>query len=213
MNPEELRDIAGTYQFGDFALTNAIRVARPPHGIIPTNGYNLSAYRNLPEVAAAVSREKIFDALQEMLGSIAEDHESVTVVLESSHGRIEHGLPHQDFFIDGVDMWKVRKVLADHEDLVINDGLTGVAVIAENDHRELQLTEHKLLIAYARRTKAFRERLAALGIPFDPAMHFVHHGAHFHMTDDAYPEQFRHMAAEFGLNLTYGNDNDERLGV
>src|SRR5271166_3343950 len=75
-------------RYGDFLLTDAIRPS-PAFGVIPRQGYRRDLYRDddaglkIPVLAAAVSRERLFDLFLELLEPLGP---TVDVVLETSHG-------------------------------------------------------------------------------------------------------------------------------
>ena len=117
-------------RYGDFVLTNAIRpAAHLP--VVPREGYRIDVYRDAPSrlqvpvLAAAVSRSSLFDlflALQEPLGPV------VDVVLETSHHSASGG--HRDLLREHIDLPVLLSHFCDYEELLFNDGCTGVAVIS-----------------------------------------------------------------------------------
>src|SRR5438874_4784510 len=74
-------------RFGDFLLTGAVRPG-PGIPVVPREGYRSAVYRDrkhgfvIPLLAAAVSRERLFDVFLSLLEPLGE---SVNVVLETSH--------------------------------------------------------------------------------------------------------------------------------
>src|SRR6516165_10333578 len=133
-------------QYGDFRLTEAVRPA-PGVPVVPRQGYRREMYRDtkgelrVPVLAASVSRESLFEiflALLEPLGPV------VDVVLETSHE--SEGGAHHDLFRERIDLPVLISHFYDFEDLLLNDGCTGVAVVGVNGPMEVQFDEHKLLI-------------------------------------------------------------------
>jgi len=177
-------------QYGDFRLTEAVRPA-PGVPVVPRQGYRREIYRDgkgdlrVPVLACAVSRESLFDlflALLEPLGPV------VDVVLETSH-ESEDG-SHDDLFRERIDLPVLASHLYDFEDLLLNDGCTGVAVIGVNGPMEVQFDEHKLLIVYARDLAPFEAILKEAGLARDDSMKLITEGEHLHTTEP-------HFAADF----------------
>ncbi|MFO0881826.1 MAG: hypothetical protein U0840_31455, partial [Gemmataceae bacterium] len=149
MNSEKLVAHLQVERYGDFVLTDAIRPA--PHlPVIPREGYRLDVYRDaragtqVPVLAAAVSRERLFDvflALIEQLGP------SVDVILETSHDSAS--ATHRDLLREGIDLPVLASHFCEFEELLLQDGCTGVAVLSNAGSMEVQFDEHKLLVIYA----------------------------------------------------------------
>ena len=49
----------------------------------------------------------------------------------------------------------LKSILWDYEDLLVNDGCTGIAVLNPGVPQEIQFDEHKLLIVYGDRLQEF----------------------------------------------------------
>jgi hypothetical protein len=186
-------------QYGDFRLTEAIRPA-PGAPIAPRQGYRREMYRDakaklrVPVLAASVSRENLFEtflALLEPLGPV------VDVVLETSHER--RGSGHRDLYRERIDLPVLASQLYDFEDLLMNDGCTGVAVIGVNGPMEVQLDEHKLLIVYAHDLKPFEIVLESAGIDRDDSMKLITEGEHLHTTDPHYTAEFEQLCYRLGV--------------
>src|SRR5207253_1110283 len=135
-------------------LTDAVRPAVAP-AVPPTEGYRLDSYRGrpgyrIPALAAAVSRDRLFDVFLQLLDPLGE---VVDVVLETSHGNAADR--HRDLRRTHIDRPVLESYLCEFEDLLLNDGCTGVAVIAAGRPMEVQFDEHKLLLCYARNLNPF----------------------------------------------------------
>src|SRR5262245_53602357 len=129
-------------RYGDFFLTDAIRPA--PHlPVVPRQGFRIGTYREpssrleVPVLAAAVSRERLFDVFLSLLGPLGP---TVDVVLETSHH--SDGRGHRDLLREHIDLPVLMSHFCDFEDLLLNDGCTGVAVIANGAPMEVQFDEH-----------------------------------------------------------------------
>ena len=79
-------------------------------------------------------------SLLEPLGS------EVDVVLETSHDHSNGG--HLDLYREHIDMPVLKSILWEYEDMLLNDGCTGIAVLNPNVPQEVQFDEHKMLIVY-----------------------------------------------------------------
>src|SRR5205085_9602030 len=127
-------------------------------------GYRVEKYRGrpglaIPALAAAVSRDRLFDVFLELLAPLGE---VVDVVLETSHASTADR--HRDLRRTHIDRPVLESYMCEFEDLMLNDGCTGVAVVASGRPMEVQFDEHKLLICYARSPKPFRRVLPADGV-------------------------------------------------
>jgi hypothetical protein len=186
-------------QYGDFRLTEAIRPA-PDVPVVPRQGYRRETYRDakakwrVPVLAASVSRENLFElflALLDPLGPI------VDVVLETSHESRKGG--HHDLFRERIDLPVLSSHLYDYEDLLLNDGCTGVAVIGINGPMEVQFDEHKLLIVYAHDLKPFEAILEQAGLERDDGMKLITEGEHLHTTEPHYAAEFEQLCYRLGV--------------
>jgi hypothetical protein len=180
-------------QYGDFLLTEAVRPG-PGIPVVPRQGYRREIYRDakaklrVPVLACAVSRESLFDlflTLLEPLGPV------VDVVLETSHE--SEGGSHDDLYRERIDLPVLVSHFYDFEDLLLNDGCTGVAVIGVNGPMEVQFDEHKLLIVYAHDLEPFETILKHAGLARDDAMKLITEGEHLHTTEPHYAAQFEQL--------------------
>ena len=199
MNSKTLAAHLRVDQYGDFRLTEAIRPA-PGVPIFPRQGYRREMYRDakaklrVPVLAASVSCESLFEtflALLEPLGPV------VDVVLETSHE--SRGSGHRDLYRERIDLPVLASQLYDFEDLLMNDGCTGVAVIGVKGPMEVQFDEHKLLIVYAHDLKPFEAVLESAGIERDDSMKLITEGEHLHTTDPHYTADFEQLCYRLGV--------------
>jgi hypothetical protein len=199
MTPEKLIAHLRVDRYGDFQLTDAIRPSVDLQ-VVPRQGYRLDRYRDpgsrveVPVLAASVSRESLFDTFLELLGPLGE---VVDVVLETSHDT--NGGRHQDLVRQGVDLPVLQSHLCDFEDLLLNDGCTGVAVISTTRPMEVQFDEHKLLVVYSHRLKPFARILEGAGVRRDAGLKLITEGEHLHSTDPRYHEQFSQLCYRLGV--------------
>ncbi|MCS6852200.1 MAG: hypothetical protein NZ700_13640 [Gemmataceae bacterium] len=186
-------------RYGEFWLTEAIRPSLDLQ-VVPRQGYRLGTYRDrqaglrVPVVAAAVSRERLFDVFLDMLDPLGE---VVDVVLETSHDD-PHGR-HRDLRRHAIDLPVLKSHLCDFEELLLHDGCTGVAVIARHLPMELQFDEHKLLIVYARDLTPFVDILEAAGVARDDDLRLISEGEHLHSTEAHHRLLFEELANRLGV--------------
>jgi hypothetical protein len=190
-------------RYGDFTLTNAIRPA-PGVPVRPREGYRLKVYRDrslrlrLPLLTAAISAERLFDAFLALLEPLGEE---VHVVLESSHasGRERHA----DYRRNRIDSPVLQSYFCDYEELLLNDGCTGVAVLSASGPMEVQFDEHKLLCVYAPDIKPFQRALRSLGIRRRKLLPLISEAEHLHHSTNEQEDQFQELCMKLGV-VDYG---------
>lgn len=186
-------------RYGDFTLTDAVRPSIEVP-IRPREGYRLEVFRDrmsrlrLPMLFASISAEKIFDAFLELLKPLGE---TVHVVLESSHGRKDGS--HVDYRRNRIDAAVLASHFCDFEDLLLNDGCTGVAVLSARGPMEVQFDEHKLFSIYSPKINPFRRVLKSMGVRRRRVLPMISEGEHLHYSNDDYAEQFEQLALRLGV--------------
>lgn len=199
MNPDILASHLQRDRYGDFWLTEAVRPSLDLQ-VIPRQGYRIEIFRdeeaglNVPVLAAAVSREALFDlflALLDPLGPV------VDVVLETSHD--SDSSAHADLFREQIDLPVLKSCLCDFEDLLLHDGCTGVAVISSAGPMEVQFDEHKLLVVYAQDLEPFERILLQAGLDRDDGLKLITEGEHLHSTSPDHPATFEALCYRLGV--------------
>lgn len=185
-------------QYGSFTLTNAIRPGESVP-IVPIEGYRISRYRDAetgqcyPVIGASISAEKLFDVFLELLEPLGE---RVNVVLETSH---HAGGDYQDDVRRGdIDLPVLQSNFCDFEDLLVNDGCTGVAIMSTNKKVEVQMDEHKLIFVFAKKLKPFRRILRKYGIKKIDDLRVLPEAEHYHHSQIAHVEEFQQLANRLG---------------
>jgi hypothetical protein len=198
-------------QYGNFLLTEAVRPG-PGVPVVPAEGYRVSRFRDaetqicLPVLGASVSAEKLFDVFLDLLEPLGP---RAHVVLETSHDSL--GDRHTDLRRGDIDLPVLMSHFCDFEDLLLNDGCTGVAVVAAARRVEVQLDEHKLLFVYARDLKPYRRVLRKYGVTLQPEMRLIAEAAHLHQSDERYIEDFQQLATRVGaadFDSVLSDEND-----
>lgn len=186
-------------RYGSFWLTDAVRPSLQRQ-VVPRQGYRIETYKDakagfqVPVLAAAVSRENLFDVLLDLLDPLGE---VVDVVLETSHESA--GSKHLDLFREGVDLPILKSYCCDFEDLLLHDGCTGLAAMSTIGPMEVQFDEHKLLVVYAPNVRAFARVLESHGIRRDDKLKLITEGEHLHSTDPRHKEAFEQMCYRMGV--------------
>lgn len=184
--------------YGPFTLTEAVRPGWHA-GVVPREGYRFDTYADpetnarLPAIIAAISKERLFEAFIELLAPLGETCE---VVLESSHEA--RGNSRQEYVRESVERLVLESLLWDFEDLLTNDGCSGIAIMHPRMPMEVQLDEHKLLIVYAPSRAPFAERLEACGVGRNDELRVISQGEHLHTSHSRYTREFNRLRHRLG---------------
>jgi hypothetical protein len=190
-------------RYGSFMLSDAVRPSFNLD-VVPSEGFRHDSYRdeaskqNVPVLMAAASRERLFDTFMELLDPLGS---VVDVVLETSHHYNASG--HQDLYREHIDMPILQSILWDFEELLMNDGCTGIAVLNPKLPQEVQFDEHKLLIVYGRDLRQYENILGDCGVPCRDDMRFITEAEHVHSTNDDFIAQFEELKIRLGMESDY----------
>lgn len=190
-------------KYGDFVLTDAIRPSYDLK-VVPKSGYRHEFYSDqetgakVPVLMASASREKLFEVFIEMLEPLGD---VVDVVLESSHDRDAGKV--DEPYREHIDMPVLKSVLFDYEDLLMNDGCAGIAILNPSMPSEIQFDEHKLLIIYGNDLQPFEDILVKHGIDNDKDMKFITEAEHVHSSCDRFVTRFDSLKGELGIDSIY----------
>lgn len=194
-------------QYDQFELTEAVRPAMDLK-IRPSQGYRHDTYideeskAKVPVIMAAASKETLFPLFMSMiqrLGTV------VDVVLESSHDAGANG--HVDMYREHIDMPVLTSILWDFEDLLLNDGCTGIAVLNPNTPQEIQFEEHKLLIVYGSPLEPYEFTLESHGVSERESMKFITEAEHIHSSSENYTQRFNELRTALGLDGSINTDD------
>jgi hypothetical protein len=203
LSEAELEAHLRVVRYGDFVLTDAIRPSYDLQ-VVPTTGYRHDTYHDeetrssVPVLMASASRRELFEVFMELLDPLGS---VVDVVLETSHNRDERG--HNDLYREHIDMPVLKSILWDYEDMLLNDGCTGIAVLNPMAPQEVQFDEHKLLIVYGQELRAFEDVLDDQRVRCNDQMRFITEAEHVHSSSDQYREQFEELRMRLGID-SYG---------
>ena len=193
-------------QYESFQLTEAVRPALDLK-VQPVEGYRHDVYVDdesggkVPVVMAAVSKDKLFSTFIKIIQRLGP---VVDVVLESSHADTDHG--HLDLYREHIDMPVLLSILHDYEDILTNDGCTGIAVLNPKTPQEIQFEEHKLLIVYGSPLEPFEFMLEQNGVTERSDMKFITEAEHIHSSSERYAKRFSQLRTDLGLD---GNQRRE----
>jgi hypothetical protein len=200
LTDEELEAHLGVARYGDFELSDAVRPSYTLE-VIPTTGFRHDVFRdddnrtNVPVLMAAVTKTKLMESFMSLIEPLGE---VVDVVLETSHGSGSNG--HTDLYREHIDMPILQSTLWDFEDLLTNDGCTGIAVLNPHIPQEVQLDEHKLLIIYGKNLKPYEKILGDGRVPCRENMRFITEAEHVHSTCERYVEEFEELKMRLGMD-------------
>jgi hypothetical protein len=200
LSEAELESHLEVSRYGSFHLTDAIRPSFDLQ-VVPTQGYRHDYYRDekdqssVPVLMAAVSKEQLFDTFMDLLDPLGF---TVDVVLETSHDR--HSKGHTDLYREHIDLPVLKSVLWEYEDLLLNDGCTGLAVLNPGVPQEIQFDEHKLLIIYGDQLRDFESVLRDRTIDRNEQIRFITEAEHVHSSSDTYARQFEELRTRLGMD-------------
>lgn len=203
LNEDQLEAHLGVARYGSFTLSDAVRPSYALE-VVPSCGFRHDTYRdeqskkNVPVLMAAASREQLFETFMELLDPLGP---VVDVVLETSHDYNAAG--HQDLYREHIDMPILQSILWDFEEMLVNDGCTGIAVLNPTTPQEVQFDEHKLLIVYGKELRPYEQVLADWNVPCRDDMRFITEAEHVHSTNDEYIQQFEQLKMRLGIESDY----------
>ncbi len=195
--------------YDSFRLTDAVRPALDLK-VKPSQGYRHDVYidedsnSKVPVIMAAASRQHLFSLFMQLIQRLGP---VVDVVLETSHDQSNTG--HVDLYRDHIDMPVLTSILWDYEELLTNDGCTGIAVLNPNTPQEVQFDEHKLLIMYGSPLEQFEHILEINNVMDKQDIRFITEAEHVHSSSDAFARQFHALRTDLGLD---GNQQQPQDG-
>lgn len=197
----QLEEHLGIARYGSFLLTDAVRPAFDLK-VIPGAGWRKEVYRDpesqidVPVIMAAQTKERLFDLFIDLLSPLGDE---VDVVLETSHDN-ELG-KHVDLYRESMDLPILKSLLYDYEDLILNDGCTGIAVLNAEVPMEVQFDEHKLLMMYGHDLEPFEEVLQEHNLYQSETLRFITEAEHIHSSSEDHTEKFNDLRYELGVEF------------
>jgi hypothetical protein len=200
LSEEELEAHLGVRKYGEFRLTEAVRPSYDLQ-VVPQQGFRHDFYQDeqsrakVPVLMAAASNEVLFELFMELLEPLGSE---MDVVLETSHHR--EGGGHTDLYRENIDAPVLKSTLYDFEDLLLNDGCTGIAVLNPSIPQEVQFDEHKLLIVYGKPLDDFERIFESYNVHFRDGIKFITEAEHVHSSSDQYYQQFESLRLRLGMD-------------
>jgi hypothetical protein len=197
----ELESHLSVARYGEFWLTEAIRPS-VDLTIMPEEGYRRSFYTDkkngsIPVLTCSISREKLFDTFIDMLEPLGKE---VDVILETSHSRRNHRNSSSDLYREQIDLPVLISYLYDYEDLLLNDGCTGIAIINPENQMEVQFDEHKLIVVYANDLKEYESILTKKQIARKERMKFITEAEHIHTSHPHHIYSLHTLSQQLGMD-------------
>jgi hypothetical protein len=200
---EDLQAHLNIFKYDNFLLTDAVRPSYDVQ-VKPCQAYRHDTYLDeetssqVPVLMASASRTVLFDLFVQLIRPLGQ---TVDVVLETSHGHMEQG--HDDLYREQIDMPVLVSILYEFEDLLLNDGCTGIAVLNPNIPQEVQFDEHKLLIVYGSPLEHYEHILESTDVPCDDQLKFITEAEHVHSSSERYQKQFEQLKARLGMDVAF----------
>jgi hypothetical protein len=200
LSEEELEAHLGVRKYGSFRLTDAVRPSYDLQ-IVPEQGYRHDFYQDdnsktkVPVLMASASNEVLFDLFMDLVEPLGSE---LDVVLETSHHR--EGGGHIDLYRENIDTPVLKSILYDFEDLLLNDGCTGLAVLNPSIPQEVQFDEHKLLIVYGQPLDEFERIFESHKVGCLDEIKFITEAEHVHSSSDQFFQQFEQLRMRLGMD-------------
>jgi hypothetical protein len=200
LSEEQLETHLGVARYGNFKLTDAVRPSYDLQ-VVPQSGYRHDSYQDqetgvdIPVLMASVTSEHLLDLFFDLMNDVGGE---VDVVLETSHENTAGG--HADLYREHIDLPVLKSILYDFEDLLLNDGCTGIAILNPKLPVEVQLDEHKLLVMYGRQLNEFEGMLAEYGLQCFDEMKFITEAEHVHSSSDEFGDRFSQLKYRLGID-------------
>jgi len=207
----ELESHLATVTYRHFTLTDAVR---PSFDLIniPEQGYKYDRFGShtdatipraknrvfMPTLIVSASLELLFETFLALLNPLGN---TVNVVLETSH--CDSGARRMGLRREHIDLPVLKSFLYDHEELLLNDGCTGISIFTPKLSACVQFDEHKLILVQAKSLLPFEKILSRHPIPRNEAMPLLTDAEHIHITRDEYFQRFRTLRMSLGMDESY----------
>lgn len=206
LSGEDLEARLAITKYGDFELTDAVRPATDD--FVPQRGYKYVwiPWSNVPLSVLTVAETKdnllplFYDFLDTFQGQEGEVLQ-VDIALEGTHDR-SSSEEHVDYWSEDVDYPVLCSHLIDFENLLLNDGCSGITVIHPLRRIKVRFDEHKLFQIYGRSEdlKPFENIFQWYGTPYEPNLQLIKDSDHAHETSEEFEEQFQRLKVLLGAD-------------
>lgn len=200
LSEDELETHLAVSRYGDFELTDAVRPSYALE-VVPSAGFRHDFYRDqengadVPVLMGAATRTRLMETFIDLLQPLGP---VVDVVLETSHAHNAGG--HTDLYRESIDLPILQSILWDFEELLVNDGCTGIAVLNPSLPQEVQLDEHKLLIVYGADLTAYEGVMIDNYLDCREDMKFITEAEHVHSTTEQFIRDFEELKVRLGMD-------------
>ncbi len=206
LSSDQLEAHMEVFRYGAFDLTDAVRPSFDLQ-VVPRQGFRHDSYADpktnakIPVIMAAASSGRLFDLFIDLIDCLGS---TVDVVLETSHyGDAEH---HNDLYREHIDLPVLKSTLYDFEELLLNDGCTGIAVLNPRKQQEIQFDEHKMLICYGSPLEKFEQVLIKHDVYPDEGIRFITEAEHVHSSSDTFAKMFSQLQSRLGIDVDIEDD-------
>jgi hypothetical protein len=199
VSDEQLEAHLNISRYGNFVLTDAVRPSYDLQ-VVPSSGFRHDVYQDadtgikIPVLMGAASKEMVLDLFLDLLDPLGNE---VDMVLETSH---ERNNGHLDQYRETIDLPVLKSILYDYEELLLNDGCLGIAVLNPRIPFEVQFDEHKLLIVYGKNLSQFEEIFRGYSIERNEDIRFITEAEHVHSSSEEYFEQCQQLRYRLGID-------------
>lgn len=206
LTSDQLEAHMGVFRYGVFDLTDAVRPSYDLQ-VVPKQGFRHDSYvdpqtgAKIPVIMAAASRERLFDLFTDLIECLGD---AVDVVLETSH--YGDSGDHEDLYREHIDMPVLKSALYEFEEMILNDGCTGIAVLNPRKQQEVQFDEHKMLICYGSPLEPFERVLIKHDVYPDEDIRFITEAEHVHSSTDSFARQFSVLQSRLGIDTDLDSD-------
>ncbi|MBQ15678.1 MAG: hypothetical protein CMJ65_01000 [Planctomycetaceae bacterium] len=187
-------------RYGSFVLTDAVRPSYDLQ-VVPRTGFRHDTYNDtetaiaIPVLMVSVSRDEVLDLFVDLLDPLGGE---VDVVLETSHHSQGNG--HDDYYRESIELPILKSVLYDFEEMLVNDGCTGIAVLNPKLPMEVQFDEHKIFTLYGQELHEFEQVLETHSVPCCEDIKFITEAEHVHSSTDTFAELFEQLRFRLGID-------------
>lgn len=200
LTEEQLETHLNIARYGGFMLTEAVRPSYDLQ-VVPRTGFRHDTYKDddsgveIPVLMSAASRETVLDLFIDLLDPMGSD---VDVVLETSHDQAHGG--HNDLYRENIDLPVLKSILYDYEDVLLDDGCAGIAVLNPRIPMEVQLDEHKLIVMYGQDLSEFESIMDEYAIECSEDLQFITEAEHVHSSSDELYQRFEELRYRLGID-------------
>ncbi len=195
LSKEEIRVHKRIKRYGNFTLTNAV-IPSYNLEVMPKSGFRRGFFREVSVsfILISASKESLFDLFIEIARLMSSS--CVDVFIKNTYRtRRIHLKKYRESSVKEVDLFVVLSRLYDFEELLVDDGCTGIAIVNQETGLELQFDEDKILTVC--NWQIIKEDLLAIleksQITEDPQMKFIFEAEHRHSTSLAFLRQFNRL--------------------